>query len=139
MSLKKWFFKNGIGSIGHSAKTTCNVYETALTIPFFKDIPFEYLIRVKETAWLQMGIYRKISNRQMLEYSEGCLALLAYEIAYVESIALQDADFENHNIAIESIYEIVQSKYPRVIKLSLKEFKEKANNFSVYYFTTKYY
>lgn len=144
MSLKKWFYKNGFGSVGHSAKTTCDVYATARTLSTEKLSQFFYILDVKSIAWSSNFIFPKLNSVEIINASENCLAVFSYCITFIESNALQDVYMNNlmqepnsiksYNTAMEAIYEVVKSRHPREVEFSLDEYKIKVKEFSNQYF-----
>ena len=140
MSIKKWFYKNGIGSVGQSAKSTCVVHNSVIAsrktyddYEFTYEYTFERIMEVKKLAWLKMNIKSSIESDVYVSFSNGCLALLAFEIAYTESWALRNCDPKDFFIVLQVIYEVVQERNYSSVKLSFSEFAENAVSFSNIY------
>lgn len=150
MSLRKWFFRNGPGSVGQSAKTTCKAYSDAMNIGNGNTTEerFADILRMKNAAWNFVGIIPFVSDETIISHSHDCLASLAYNIAFVEATALQNVfreiswkkntDFIKPYLdGLEVIYEVTKDRYPNAVKLDFKEYKESAVRFSELYLSAK--
>ena len=150
MSLRKWGFKNGPGSVGQSAKTTCKAYSEMNCIAHTIEGKLIGILQMRNEAWKIINTNQFVSNEVIISYSNECLALFAYNIAFVEATALHnvfrqasfgtDRSFVNSYLdALDVIYEVVKVRFPDAIKLNFDEYKEGAIEFSELYLTLKLY
>lgn len=137
MSLSKWFLKHGPGSPGSTAKAFAKQY---VKIPKFDhDLEWKELFliicnqRIKASSILGNSsgcLYSKVDLEYIVNFSNGCLALLVFEMMFLETKQFREGvkSLESFSLATEIIYETIQDICPTAIKHKYSEFSQKAIN-----------